>query len=314
LQLNTPALALDAGPRSVQDARRWVGEVCRELGRDDLVDSAESGISELVTNALLHGAAPISVRIRGTVDHPRVEVLDGSRKPPTPNPRMTDEDELLSTVGRGLGIVAMCSQAWGADLHADGKIVWFEPGEEFNEDPDFEGDVYGFDESDGAGGSPQEDSDRLQVRFENLPLALFVDFRRHFRELRRELRLLSLAHESEYPVAKNLSDLFLRFEEEQRAAIGSDELEKAIDSQETRAAITLEVPYGAPATMAQMIDLLELADAFCRAERLLSLATTPQQQHFQRWYLGEYVRQARGGDPLPWAGSDHVDRYSQSAS
>ena len=33
-------------------------------------------------------------------------------------------------------------------------------------------------------------------------------FQQHFRELRREVRLLALAHESDYPLAKSLSDLF----------------------------------------------------------------------------------------------------------
>jgi len=31
-------------------------------------------VSELVTNAVLHGAEPILVRVRGTADHPRIEV------------------------------------------------------------------------------------------------------------------------------------------------------------------------------------------------------------------------------------------------
>ena len=78
MPLNRPALALDPDPRSVQEARRWVVSTCRELGRDDLVESAELAISELVTNALLHAEHPITVRVAGTVDHPRVEVSDGS--------------------------------------------------------------------------------------------------------------------------------------------------------------------------------------------------------------------------------------------
>ncbi|MBD8868291.1 ATP-binding protein [Nocardioides donggukensis] len=313
MPLNQPALALEAGPRSVQDARRWATDACRALKRDELIPSAESGISELVTNALLHGQPPICVRVRGTREHPRIEVIDSSPKPPAPNPRMTDEDELLSTIGRGLGLVAMSSHAWGADRQADGKIVWFEPRADVNEAPDFAGDVFGFGTPPGLDLASGAEGGLLDVHFENLPLALYVDFRRHFRELSRELRLLSLAHESEYPVAKDLSDLFLRFEEEQHAAIGSVELQHEIDAGSRQAQIRMVVPRDAPATMAQMISLLELADAFCREQRLLSLATTPQQQHFQRWYLGEYVRQARGEDPLPWAGSDRADGYPSDA-
>src|SRR5690349_400483 len=102
--LNRPALSLGAGPRGVQDARRWVVSTFRDIGRDDLVETSEVAVSELVTNALLHGRPPISVRVRGTRDHPIVEVSDGSTDVPSlPSTSMVDElDGLLLTFGRGL--------------------------------------------------------------------------------------------------------------------------------------------------------------------------------------------------------------------
>lgn len=313
MPLNQEAVALDTGPHSVQDARRWVVDACHKLGRDDLLETAELGISELVTNAILHSAPPIRIRMRGTREHPRVEVLDASMTPPEPNPRMTDDDELLTTIGRGLGIVAMCSHAWGADIEAGGKVVWFEPSGSISDEPDLEGIIFNAVDAELAGAEP-ELREGIAVELERLPVNLYVVFRRHYHELRRELRLLSLAHETDYPVAKNLSDLFRRFDDEFRASRGTDKLEAAIDAGTDTADISLLVPPSSPATSAQMIDLLELADAFCRAERLLSLATTPQQQQFQQWYLGEFVRQARGESPRPWVGSDRVVPLSQSAS
>ena len=77
-----PALSLDSGPHGVQDARRWVVGAIGRVGRPDLAECAEMGVSELVTNALLHGAAPITVRVGGTREHPRVEVRDASPEPP----------------------------------------------------------------------------------------------------------------------------------------------------------------------------------------------------------------------------------------
>lgn len=313
LPLNKSAVALDTGARSSQDARRWVADACRQLNRGDLTETAELGISELVTNAILHAAPPILVRLRGTRDHPRVEVFDSSLTPPSPNPRMTDDDELLSTIGRGLGIVAMCSTAWGADILPDGKIVWFEPATRLSEDPDLPGEIFDFVAVD----EPLTEAElrnEVTVRLERLPVVLHVDFRKHYRELRRELRLLSLAHEHDYPVAKNLTELFHRFDEELRVSRGTDRLEEAVCNGEDRVDITLNVPPTLPATSAQMIDLLELADAFCRAERLLSLAATSQQQQFQRWYLGEFVRQGAGEAPRAWAGSNQGKPLSQSAS
>ena len=61
-------LELAPGPRSVHDARRWVVATCREIGRDDLVDCAELAISELVTNAVLHGEPPVRMQLSGTAD------------------------------------------------------------------------------------------------------------------------------------------------------------------------------------------------------------------------------------------------------
>jgi len=82
-----------------------------------------------------------------------------------------------------------------------------------------------------------------------------------------------------------------------------------------RADIMFQVPPTAPDTMSQLLELLELADEFCRTQRLLVLAATPQQYQLQRWYLGEFQRQALGEAPLAWAGGYQVDAsYRQSAS
>jgi len=45
----------------VQDARRWVADLCTKIGRPELSECAQLGVSELVTNALLHGEPPINV-------------------------------------------------------------------------------------------------------------------------------------------------------------------------------------------------------------------------------------------------------------
>ncbi|WP_281178292.1 ATP-binding protein [Nocardioides jensenii] len=308
LPLSRGALPLESSPRSVSDARRWVASACRELERSDLVDSAELGVSELVTNALLHGDPPIQVRIRGTRRHPRIEVLDGSRTPPAPNHRMTHEDELLATIGRGLGMVAMSSHAWGAELLDDGKVVWFEPADEPVEEPNLAGQVY-VSNSASTGRPPRvRIGDGLVIDYPSFPIDLYVEWRRHFRDVRRELRLLSLAHEEDYPVAKTLTDLFARFGEEVQQTLGIDEIHRAIDAGARTASIRLVIAPEAYRVVEQMIDVLELADSFCRAERMLSLASTDQQRRFQSWFLGELVRQSGGASPLPWLGTQSVDR------
>ena len=71
MPLNRPALSLGSGPRGVQDTRRWVSATFADIGRTDLAECAELGVSELVTNALLHAVPPIYVAVRGTREHPR---------------------------------------------------------------------------------------------------------------------------------------------------------------------------------------------------------------------------------------------------
>ena len=96
MPLNRPPLALGRGARGVQDARRWVAGLCTEIGRPELSECAQLGVSELVTNALLHGEPPFTVRMRGTAEHPRVEVRDSSVEAPILPSEPLDRPETTS--------------------------------------------------------------------------------------------------------------------------------------------------------------------------------------------------------------------------
>jgi hypothetical protein len=290
--------------------------IFRDLGRADLVECAEVGVSELVTNAVLHGAEPIEVRVRGTVDHPRIEVRDGSVEPPVlPEPTSFDLDldlegeEMLLTFGRGLSIVARASDAWGADIEPDGKVVWFAPAADFSEGDGVRGTITG--EVVTAHEPRQEILDPVEVHVLGVPLRLYVGFQRHFAELRREVRLLALAHESDYPLAKHLSDLFGALDRQLRDTLGVSQIERALASGVDMADLHVRMPRAAATTLQRFVQLLDLADEFCREERLLSLARSEEQRSFQRWFLGEYIRQAGGAQPTPW--SEHLVSQEQAA-
>ena len=299
MPLNRPALSLGSGPRGVQDARRWVVDTCRDIGRDDLVECAELGVSELVTNALLHATAPITVRVRGTREHPRIEVRDGSTEVPLmPDDEHPDEDDLLLTFGRGLSIVARCATAWGVAVEDDGKVVWFVPAAHSG-DRMARGVVTGEPPAPAA----EPVADEMSIEVLGVPLRSFVEFQRHYRELRREVRLLALAHEVDYPLAKDLADLFGTLDRDLREGIGAEQIEQALQSGAATADLRVAMPRATAATIGRFIELLDLADAFCREERLLSLARTADQRQFQRWFLGEFVRQQDGQQPTAWAGA-----------
>lgn len=308
-----PQIALAPGPRSVQDARRWVVGRCRDLGRPELAECAEVGVSELVSNALLHGSSPIQVGMAGTTAHPRVEVRDAS----TDAPRIGGaevtllgdhlDDDALLTFGRGLGIVARVSRAWGADIDDDGKVVWFEPAEDV-EDVATEGVVTGL-----AGQAERRRArDRAGVRtfvLPGVPLRLHVAFVRHYRELRREVRLLALAHATTYPLARDLSELFTALDAPAydglllAVADIADAADAAVhDHADAHTAVDLRVDLtreGA-AELGRLAELLEAADVFCREERLLSLARDREQRRFQRWFLEELEAQGTGAAPRRW--------------
>lgn len=297
MPLNRPALTLGPGPRGVQDARHWVVEACRDIGRADLVECAEIGVSELVTNAVVHGSDPIEVRVRGTVEHPRIEVRDSSLEAPVPSGALglEPDDDLLLTFGRGLSIVARSADAWGAEIETDGKVVWFAPSAEFHDDA-VDGSITGEP-------APDRDTtiaDPVDVDVLGVPLRAYVGFHNHFRELRREVRLLSLAHAERYPLASHLTQLFAALERQLRDGIGQAQLGRAIAAGAETADLHVQIPRAASVTIQQFVDLLDLADEFCRQERLLALARTPAQRRFQRWFLGEYVRQSHGARPTPW--------------
>ncbi|MGN0064487.1 MAG: ATP-binding protein [Nocardioides sp.] len=294
-------LPLEASPRSAQQARRWVGGICRQLERDDLVDAAELGTSELVTNAVLHGAEPIVVMVRGTASHPRVEVHDGSAvmpDPPVPVSEDAELDDLLTTFGRGLAIVARCSSTWGATNEATGKVVWFEPTAEERDDV-AEGVI---DDVEDADPEPVSDA-AVPVVLRGFDLELMARLARQYAELRRELRLLALAHHDAYPLASDLSAMFVNYERQFPREF-HDQVAEASAAGERRINLTMPASPEAAPIFSTMVDMFDLADAFCRAERLLSLERSPRERAFHTWMLTEIVAQLEGEQATTWEDVD----------
>ncbi len=298
MPLSRQALALGPSPLGAQQARRWVMQICSDIGRPDLLESARLGVSELVTNAVLHGTGPIEVRVRGTEEFPRVEVRDRSLDLPTlPDEDAVDGgDNVLLTFGRGLGLVARASLAWGTEVEIDGKVVWFVPSSGLH-DSFVQGVVTGATEPKPRR-TPQPGDVHVQVL--GVPPDLYRDFLHHNRELRREVRLLALAHAADYPIAKTLSDHFDTLETGILDGIGIDALDDAVGPGGGPTDVHAGIPRETAAMMVRFLELLDLADAFCREERLLTLARTPVQRHFQQWMLGEFVRQSRSEPPISW--------------
>jgi anti-sigma regulatory factor (Ser/Thr protein kinase) len=308
--LNRPAESLAPGPRGAVQARRWVAQVVAEIGRPDLRENAELALSEVVTNAILHGNPPVTVRLRGTVSHPRVEVRDASTDPPAFPPLEVGQEFLdeLPTFGRGLGIVASSSEAWGAERDGEGKLVWFVPASSPPPAP-VPGVLLGWDDDDEEPSFGE--SEAIAVHLLHVPADLLQGTLAHGAELRRELRLLALAHQDTYPVASDLSAYFSALARDFRWQFGGETMLEAIQAGRPQVDLDVTAPLDVADRFSRLMQLYDLADAFCRNERLLTLARSPEQVEFQSWLFGEFVRQGGGADARPWSIS-HASHLSRA--
>ncbi|GGR06395.1 hypothetical protein GCM10010497_04790 [Streptomyces cinereoruber] len=101
-------------------ARRLARRALARWGLEELTDSVELLISEVVTNAVRYAERPVTLRLLRT-DVLRCEVGDDSPQLPRQR-RARDTDE----GGRGLFLVNRLARRWGATRLSGGKVVWFE--------------------------------------------------------------------------------------------------------------------------------------------------------------------------------------------
>jgi anti-sigma regulatory factor (Ser/Thr protein kinase) len=108
-------------PSSVARIRRFAVEACRRSASGVDGDTVALLVSEVATNALVHGAGEVRVRVVPQPPGVRIEVVDGS----TAMPRRRQASS-VDEGGRGIALVEALSTAWGSEASAGGKTVWFE--------------------------------------------------------------------------------------------------------------------------------------------------------------------------------------------
>jgi anti-sigma regulatory factor (Ser/Thr protein kinase) len=110
---------------SVAEARHWVEADSQLAGRSSgQLASLLVVVSELVTNAIMHGRAPISVALGVERDRAHVEVWDAGEASPAPADTVRDPFE--GTGGWGLELVSRLSDDWGVCAAGRAKCVWAE--------------------------------------------------------------------------------------------------------------------------------------------------------------------------------------------
>lgn len=108
-------------PSSVSAVRRFAVEACRRSGLGQVSDTVALLVSEVATNALVHGSGDVRVSVVAAGHLVRVEVADDS--PGWPRPRRAGPE---AEGGRGLALVEALSSSWGTRAEGEGKVVWFE--------------------------------------------------------------------------------------------------------------------------------------------------------------------------------------------
>ncbi|MBU6529773.1 ATP-binding SpoIIE family protein phosphatase [Streptomyces mayonensis] len=101
-------------------ARAAVREQLPRWGLEELVDTTELVVSELVGNALRYGGAPGELRL---LRHERLSVEVSDSGPDLPQIQHADVSD---ESGRGLQLINMMCRGWGSCRTPAGKVVWAE--------------------------------------------------------------------------------------------------------------------------------------------------------------------------------------------
>jgi len=114
-------LSLDPGPVAASQARSRIRAVLRAWQVPVDADVAVLLTSELVSNAVSHGAGgPVALTVSCISDHLRVAVHDTS-----PTAPVLVEASPAAEAGRGLMLVATLASDWGSYRTRTGKAVYF---------------------------------------------------------------------------------------------------------------------------------------------------------------------------------------------
>jgi anti-sigma regulatory factor (Ser/Thr protein kinase) len=117
------SIVVPAMPESVKGARDWAREV---LGEWQVVDGDQhtiiTGVSELITNAVLHAGTESHLTMDLDSGMVSVSVADSGNRG---EPLLTGADT-MAVRGRGLSLVRAIADAFGSHRTSSGTTVWFE--------------------------------------------------------------------------------------------------------------------------------------------------------------------------------------------
>lgn len=295
--METTEFNLAANPSSCGEART---EVLRVLdgAPDNIRDTAALLTSELVANALLHAASPLTLRVIRDGPLVRVEVGDAGTMPPAVKPYGPD-----SRTGRGLKMLDALAEQWGWQPSEPGKTVWFELSEDGRR-------------ATGVSRGMRRPSDAVVVDpypsgvpivFIHAPVQAMIRSGACYDALYRELRSRAA---DDIPAAADgapakLLDLLGELSTHFRGFGRNPEeiWERAISDALTHVDVSFRLPREAGSMVEAYGRLLDGVEGYCQ-EWLPKVVPTDEARAVRRWAFGEVTRQCRGEQPRPWKDVD----------
>lgn len=288
-------VSLGAAGVTARAARRLAVDALIGSADGDVIDDAAIVVTELVTNALLHGAPPAQLVVRvDTAGNVRVEVSDASTVLPV---RVRQDRE--SMTGRGLKLVEASAERWGVQRQPVGKTVWAElrpgaggtapdagPDDLLAGWPDLDDDEFA------AGGEPT-----YTVHLGDVPTDLLLAAKAHVDNLVRECFLAASGARAGTTGAVplhlvELIDAVVHGFAVPREAIKRQAL-AAAHAGKTHVRLELSLPLSAAGAGVAYLHALDQFDDYCRGARMLTLESPPQHRVFRRWYVEELIGQLR---------------------
>lgn len=291
--MDTMRIEVNASAADVARARQFVTGMLEGAGLTELAPEAGLCAGELVTNAVLHGSAPITVAARLEPAGVRLEVTDGSTRSALAG-RTLPGERPESMTGRGLMIVGMLAERCGEDLRPDGKTVWCELA------------WPRADHAEAGGGDPWPAAPpgpgrADAVRIAGLPGRLTVGLERRLGDLVRELRL-----SSDRPVLAGRLAAAVA-EAARRHRHTDNVLGRALRLDPDSDRVDLELLAADLSALEDLGDLVDSTAALCRRGALLTLPPTAAQRELLAWCTQELRRRLEGAAPSPCPVTDGGD-------
>jgi GAF domain-containing protein/anti-sigma regulatory factor (Ser/Thr protein kinase) len=310
-------LRLEPVVESTPMARHWVLAHLRAVPTE-VAECAALLTSELVTNAVLHAATPLSVTLHMLADRIRIDVAD--RSPMVPSVKDYGAD---AATGRGLTLFDTLASDWGVQVVPGGKIVWFELPVDYavtpsdTSDGNFRFDLIGIahpELHDNPVPTTTVDVDLIGV-----PVALLQKASEEYEGLFRELRLMKertgTGSASILPerLSVLVSEVGARFN---GFGAGVDDLwQEVVDRGTVVYNWQLTLPQSAVAACEFYDGMLDEADEFGLSAHMLTLPASPTSVAVRRWFLSELIGQLHGKAPTAWDKSRfHADLMQRATS